>query len=300
MMPKMDGYEFTLPKDYDLTYGDNIGPVVFKENIFQMRMSVLDDSYENVMKRSEELTQAMVDAGGTIVQDVKEIEDDGRKYAYYKATLQDDSMFVIYTATPDGSQRFAGQIVLLGEQTSDEFIIEMFSEITANSKKTEKKDSTKDDIVVERAKKKPSSIERTWIEENTIEFGKSKLTYQIPNNFFLEDEYEGSDYASQRYCMYEPYVNVECSLFENSWYENAQDYITKNKHLENAKVQTMNIEGKDVYYIEESFLHDGKEYQQIYAGYDVGDQSFFVVEGYDFNEESELTIDLIRDFLLME
>lgn len=296
----LDGYEFTVPGDYNLTYTDATGTVVFKEDVFQMKMAVVDNSYEEVMENPEELTQAIVDAGGSIVQDMKESEVDGKKYGYYRATLQEDLMLVIYTGAPDEGQRIAGQIVLMEENVSDEDMLEMFADIAAKAEKTDKENSTKDDIVVEMAEKKPSSIDREWIAESSMQFGEAKINHKIPENFFLEDAYEGSEYVTERYCMVEPYVTVTRSLFDSPWYENAEDYITRNKHLDNTKVQTMDVEGNKVYYIVESFLNGEKEYQQIYAGCDVGEQQFYVAEVYVIGNEIELTVDLIREFLILE
>lgn len=296
----LDGYEFAVPGDYDLTYTDATGTVVLKENVFQMKMAVVDNPYEEVMKNPQDFTQTTVDAGGSIVQDMTETEVDGNPYAYYRATLQGDAMLVIYTAAPDETQRIAGQIVLQGENVSDEDMLQMFAGIADSAEKTDKANSTKDDIVVEMAEKKPSSIEREWIGESGMEFGKAKATHKVPENFYLEDRYEGSEHTAERYTMSDPYISVTCSLFDIPWYENVEAYIEESKHLDDTKVKTMNIEGNKVYYIVESFMNDEDEYQQIYAGCDLGEEQFYVVEAYVIDEDMELTMDTIREFLVIE
>ena len=295
-----NGYELIVPSEYELTYTDETGIVVCEDSVFQMKIGIVDSAYEEVMNNPEEFTKVTVDAGGSIVQDMKETEMDGKKYAYYRATLESDEMLVIYTTAPDKSQRIAGQIVMQGENVSDEDMLQMFASITSSATATDKADSTKDDIVAEMAEKKPSSISKEWIERSTMEFGGAKTTHKIPENFYLEDSYEGSEYAAERYTMTDPYVSVTCTLFDIPWYANVESYIEDSKHLDDTKMKTMTIDGNKVYYIIESFMNDEDEYQQIYAGCDLGEHQFYVVDAYVIGEDMELTMDTIREFLVLE
>lgn len=295
-----NGYRFSVPGKYELTYADKAGVVVLEENVFQMKLGVVDSAYEEVMNSPEEFTKVTVDAGGTIVQDMKETDIDGKKYAYYRATLQNEELLVIYTAAPDEGGRIAGQIALLGENVPDEDMLQMFASVASNAEATDQGDSTKDDIVVEMAEKKPSAIEMEWIGESAMEFGGVKTTHKIPENFYLEDSYEGSEYAAERYTMTDPYISVTCALYDIPWYANVESYIHESKHLDDTKIKTMKIEGHKVYYIEESFMNDEDEYQQIYAGIDLGEHQFYVVEAYVIGEDMELTTDVIREFLILE
>lgn len=294
------GYEFTVPGQYELVYADKAGVVVFQESVFQMKMGVSDGTYEEVISGPEEFTQVTVDAGGVIEQDIKETELDGKQYAYYCAKLQDENMLVIYTAAPDEGKRIAGQIVLQGEDVADEDMMQMFASIAGSAVSTDKADSTKDDIVVEMAEKKPSSVSQEWIEESAMEFGGVKTTHKIPENFYLEDSYEGSEYAAERYTMMDPYISVTCMLYDIPWYANVESYIEDSKHLDDSKVKTMTIDGNKVYYIVESFKNDEDEYQQIYAGCDLGEHQFYVVDAYVIGEDMELSMDTIQKFLVLE
>ncbi|MBO5088879.1 MAG: hypothetical protein J6C01_09400, partial [Lachnospiraceae bacterium] len=128
-----DGYEFTVPGMYDLTHTEETGVVVYDEDRFQMKIRVTEGSYEEVMSNPEEFTKAIVDAEGTIEQDMKETGMDGKKYAYYRANLQDQAMLVIYTAAPEEGKRIAGQIALLEENVVDEGMLQMFSFIASSA-----------------------------------------------------------------------------------------------------------------------------------------------------------------------
>ncbi len=294
------GYAFTVPGVYELTYTDATGAVVLEENVFQMKLGVVDSAYKEVMNSPEEFTKVTVDAGGTIVQDMTETDMDGKKYAYYRATLQNEELLVIYTAAPDEGRRIAGQIALLGENVSDEDMLQMFASVAGSAEATDQADSTKDDIVVEMAEKKPSSIEMEWIAESTMQFGRAKITHKVPENFYMEDTYEGLEYMTERYYMPEPYISVTCYLYDIPWYTNVEGYIEENKHLDDTKIQTMKIDDKKVYYVVETIMNDDKMLQQIYAGYDLGEQQFYVIDAYVIGEDIELTMDTIREFLVIE
>lgn len=294
------GYEFTVPGMYDLTHTEETGVVVYDEDAFQMKIGVVEGFYEEVVSNPEKFTKAIVDAEGTIEQDMKETGLDGKKYAYYRANLQGEAMLVIYTAAPEEGKRIAGQIALLGENVTDEGMLQMFSFIASSAIETDKEDSTKDDIVVEMAEKKPSSIEMKWIAESTMEFGDAKVTHKVPESFYIEDTYEGLEYVTERYYIPEPYVSVTCSLYDIPWYENVESYIEEYKHYNDTKIQTMKIEGKKVYYTVETVMNDDKMYQQIYAGCDLGEQQFYVIDAYVIGEDIELTMDMIQDFLVIE
>ncbi len=208
-------------------------------------------------------------------------------------------MLVVYTAAPDAGQRIAGQIVLQTEEISRDDIIKMFANIAGSAVKTDKADSTKDDIVVEMADKKPSTVTREWKGSSSMQFGELKITHSVPENFYPDDSYDGMEYTAESYSTNKPYVDVKCSLFDIPWYANVESYIEENKHLNNTKVQTMNIDGKKVYYVIESFMNEDKTHQQIYAGFDLGKNQFYLVQAYAVGEDVELTMDTIREFLFV-
>ncbi len=96
-----DGYQFTVPGIYDMVCADSIDVVIYVTDVFQMKIAVVDGSYDTVMENPDELSQALVDAGGTVTQEVQEMELLGTRYAYYKGEMSGDSMFVVYTAAPE-------------------------------------------------------------------------------------------------------------------------------------------------------------------------------------------------------
>lgn len=292
------GYEFTVPGDYGLMYTDLTGTIVYMDDVFQMRMAIVDTSYEEVMKNPEDLTQGSVDAGATILQEVQEQELNGKKYAYYRADLDGGTLFVVYTAAPSGDKRLAGQIALEKEDVSDEDMLQMFSSIAGSAVETDQADSTMDDIVVQMAAKTQNEIHGEQREESSMQFGGAAITHKVAEGFWFADSFEGLEYAAERYYAEDPYIDVTCYLFEIPWYEGVEGYIEESKHLDDTKTETVEIEGKKVYYIVEQYKNGEKEYQDIYAGFDLGEQQFYVIHAYVSNEDMKLTIDTIREFLV--
>lgn len=293
-----DGYVFTVPAEYDLTYTDLTGTIVYKDTVFQMKTVIVDTSYEEMMKNPELLTQGSVDAGGTILQDIQETEVDGKKYAYYRADLDGDQLFVVYTAAPDGGKRIAGQIALEQADVSDEDMLKMFASIAGGAVKTDQPDSTLDDIVVQMAAKTQNEIHGEQKEKSSMQFGGATITHKVAEGFWFADSFEGSEYVAERYYSEEPHIDITCYLFEIPWYEGVEGYIEESKHLDDTKTETMKIEGKKVYYIVEQYKNGEKEYQDIYAGFNLDEQQFYVIHAYVSNEDMKLTMDNIRDFLV--
>lgn len=145
----IDGFKMTIPSDYSCTYAEGIGPVVYMDDVFQMKTAILEDSMEEVLKEPSALTEKTLAAGGEVLQDVKETEIDGRQYAYFLADLQGDKCMVAYTQAADTDKRIGGQIVIESDSLTDEDLLQMFASITTTAKETDEPNSTMEDIMAQ-------------------------------------------------------------------------------------------------------------------------------------------------------
>lgn len=293
------GYEFTVPGDYDLLYNELVGTVVYMEDVFQMKTAVVDNSYEEVMKNPADLTQGSLDAGGTILQDIKETEVNGKKYAYYRVDLSGDECFVVYTAAPGADKRIAAQIALQKDNIEDEDMLQMFDSIAGSAVQTDKPDSTFDDIMEQIDAKIQSEIHGEVKEESTMKIGKQEVKHKVSSGFYTGESYEESDYVVEYYYADEPRVDVKCYLYSSGVFAGVEDYIEVSKHLEKTCIKTMEVEGHTVYYVVEEYEDDGDEIQWLYAGCDLGDGAFYVIDVYVSNEDIDLSMKTIRDFLVL-
>lgn len=155
----IDGFQFHVPADYSCFYAEGVGPVVYLDDVFQMKLGVRDNSYEESMKDPEVLMSKTIEAGGKILQDIKETELDGKKYAYFLMELSGDKCFVGFTQAADTDRRFGGQIVIQSDNLTDEDLLHIFADITSTAKITDEPDSTKDDIVNQSANRNLSDME---------------------------------------------------------------------------------------------------------------------------------------------
>lgn len=155
----IDGFQFHVPADYSCFYAEGVGPVVYLDDVFQMKLGVRDNSYEESMKAPEVLMSKTIEAGGKILQDIKETELDGKKYAYFLMELSGDKCFVGFTQAADTDRRFGGQIVIQSDNLTDEDLLHIFADITSTAKITDEPDSTKDDIVNQSANRNLSDME---------------------------------------------------------------------------------------------------------------------------------------------
>ncbi len=295
----LNGYEFTVPEDYEVLYVDTFGVIVYMSDVFQMKTKVIDESFETFVKNPTEVTQASVDAGGTILQDVKEVDLNGKKYAYFRVDLSGDECFVVHTATPDNEKRIAAQIALQTDVT-DEDMLQMFSSIAESATKTDKPDSTDGDIVEQTAAKNQNEIHGEMQTEGTVEFNGTKVTHYLPEGYYLSLNDTTDSYSMNCYYTIEPRVDVECSIYDSQWFGGIEGYIEMSQYLDDSVVETMEIEGNTVYYVVESFMDDGSKVQKIYAGIDLNDKAFYVVEAYVVDEDIELTMDILREFLVFK
>ncbi len=293
------GYEFTVPGEYDMFYNEMIGPVVYMDDVFQMKTAVVETSYEEVMKDPASLTEKSVEAGGEILQDIKESEVNGKKYAYFRVDLSGEECFVVYTATPDNKKRIGAQIAIEKDGLSDEDMLQVFSTIAGSAVETNKADSTYDDIDAQLAERTKSEIYGEAKEESTLKFGGKEVTFRVPEGFYSEDAYEGSDYMTERFCTADPRMETQCYFYESEWFDGVKGYLEASITLDDTKIESMEIEGKTIYYIIEKYMHDDSEVQRLYAGCDLGEKNFYVIDALVIDEDIDLSMETIREFLLV-
>lgn len=293
-----DGYQFTVPGIYDMVYADSIDVVIYVTDVFQMKIAVVDGSYDTVMENPDELSQALVDAGGTVTQEVQEMELLGTRYAYYKGEMSGDSMFVVYTAAPEVDYRIGGQIVLKTSELTDEEILYIFAAISVTAEKTDLPDSTQYDVEAQLQNRSKSASYGETKEKSTIQLGSISVTHKVPDGFYANEGYDDTDYVVECFYSVDPRVEVNCALYSKEWYGSVEDYIDANRHLDSSEVETMDIEGLSVSYIVEKYSSGDKEYQHVYAGADLGDE-LYCVDAYVSDEDIDLSMETVRDFFIL-
>lgn len=299
----IDGFQFHVPADYDCFYAYDIGPVVYLDGIFQMKTAVRDGSYEDSMKNPSALTEKTVEAGGKILQDIKETELDGKKYAYFLMELAGDKCFVGYTQAADTDKRLGGQIVIESEHLTDEDLLHIFANVAATAQVTDKPDSTYDDIVAQVVGQSVSPGERK--EESKLYADGVCVTFCVPKYFYSQggDDEEAPD--TECFLSEDLAVSADCLLgTADEFVENARaaveiEYDFLNDSVKDgAEIQTVQINGNTCYYYLVRYHYNDADYQKLYAACDVGENAYFAVSASVIDEDIELSLDTVREFFV--
>lgn len=301
------GYRFTLSSAYSCFYAEEIGPVIYMDNFFQMRLGIRQDSYEEAMENPESLTEKTVAAGGEILQDLKEASVDGKSYAYFRMELYGAQCFVVYTALPEGEKQLAGQIMIESDELTDADFLNIFADIAVTAEATDGPDSTMEDIVeqmAERADAAPGERKENGI----LRFDEETVIFGVPENFYSMGIAETDIYSEETFLTGDFAVMADCYLWsakaETSYYKSAEEYISMewNNLYDNVKneveIQTMEIEGKQCYYIAAHYQFDGRDYQHVYAACDVGKYGIYTVLARAVDQDTELSMEILRDFFV--
>lgn len=294
----IDGYKMIIPFDFGCTYVEGTGPVIYKDDIFQMKIVAKEGSLDEIAKNPDSLTDKMIEAGGTILQNVEETVLIGKKYVYYKADLMGNKTFVIYTG--DNHNHFGGHIVVESEELSDEDLINIFAGIISTAQKTDEPDSISEDIL-KQIQLQDIGEAKT---ESSLSFGGETVNFKVPQGFYSQDCYDTASYKTEMF-MTTDFVNVQCylrSINAESAYSGAVDYlmVTLDFQMENVKketqIETMEIEGNTCYFIDIHYEFDGSDFQKVYAACDYGKTGLFVVEAEAVNIEENISMETLKGF----
>ncbi|MCM1158051.1 MAG: hypothetical protein NC300_05320 [Bacteroidales bacterium] len=296
------GFKLHILSDYGCFYSDEIGPVVYMDDVFQMKTGVQDGSYEDTMKNPESLTEKTIAAGGEILQDVQEKELDGKKYAYFRMKLYDDESFVVYTQAADTDRRLAGQLIVESDGLTDEDLLNVFASIASSAEVTDEPDSSREDIDGQITSADMGEAK----EESRMAFKSDTVTFRVPKGFYSQYTDQTDSYVSEEFVS-EGYVfTVNCFLESNEDFANAKTYIEfeadtlQSLAKQTVEVKTEEVNGNIFYYVIAQYTNDETQYQRIYAACDISASSFYLIEANSVDEKEELTMDKIREFFLVK
>ena len=304
----IDGFQFYVPADYNCFYAEGVGPVVYLDDVFQMKTAVGHDSYEESMKDPEALMSKAIEAGGEILQAIKETELDGKKYAYFLVDLSGSKCFVGYTQAADTDKRLGGQIVIESDSLTDEDLLHIFADITSTAQATDEPNSTLDDIVEQSVKANRFASMGEKKEESTLSLAGETITFLVPEGFYSQGAYDWESSKSESFASEGYAIDVDCSLnATDAFVESAMAYIEIQQDWmldsikDQIKIQTMDIEGNTCYYIVAHYDFEGRDHQQIYAACDVGEgNAYYSVKASVIDEEVELSMETIKDFFIFK
>lgn len=291
----LKGYEFQIPVEYGCMIAEGVGPVIYMSDIFQLRLRVDDLSYEEYTKDPEHAMQNARDAGGEITKEVAEVEINGRKIAWFRTTLLDDDMVVMWSEA-DKNRMFSGQMVIFSQDIGEEDFLHVFAQIIGSAEKTDKPDSTEEDLLAW----EPQINVGERRSQGSITTDDFTVTFPVPEGFYAQtDEVyvsEEKDYYSDDY-MTNDYVSVSCRVTKD-FFEDARSVISDDWNYDNAKIKTMEAGGRTYYYAISEKDIDGKQVQYVTAACGLSESGWiYSVEATVTDYERSLTLDDIKGFL---
>lgn len=290
------GFRVQVPGEYGCFIDDTRGPIVYRDDLFVLMLLVRDGSYDEKMKEPEALMDGAKDSGGKITKEIEEIEIDGKPYAYFTYTNNEDDFIVVYTAAADSDKRLCAQILLKSEEVSDKEILKRWAAMASTAVETGEPDTTQEDLdEIQRI----SNIGEKK-EESTLEYDGVTVQFKVEPGFYSTYAESDDYWAVEEFLDSEFYVEVDCNLESDIYGKGAEYYIqieADDTENENAMVDSVKVGDHTFYYMEVCYTDDGDEFQQIEAVCDIGDGYFFRVSLCAINYEKEIHLEDIKTFL---
>nr|MBQ8253418.1 hypothetical protein [Lachnospiraceae bacterium] len=298
------GFKVVIPEDYGCFYAEGIGPVIYMDDVFQMKLKVIDGTYEEAAANPDKLMSGTTDAGGTILQEVKEKEIDRKKYLYYIMELADQECYVVYTQAADSEKRIAGQIAIESGNVTEEDILQMFAEIVGSAVETDEADT--DEAALDEMK---AAANRGEVKtESTLSLTDCSVTFRVPEGYYGQGQFALDDTVSE-YFLSEDYAieaTVGIHIPEDDGYETAEQYTAlmfdwmSEDVQKDFSVQEMQVEGTTYYYYNVSYEDEGHTYKEMFFAADVENGGIYSVKAEATDESVVLTEEAVKEFLVLD
>lgn len=291
----VDGFKMMVPIEYNCLYTEEVGVVVYMDDVFHMKLAVSDKGYDVIKADPEMITEKAVAAGGEILQDVKFEEIDGKEYVYYLLHLEGSDCFVAYTQAVDQDKCVACQMVIEKED-----LLNIFASVASTAVVTDEANSTQEDIHEEI--RNANFGERKT--ESSLTFEGETVTFGVPAEFYGQGTDSWGYYATEMFSTTD-YVSVDCFLYSTNTgeYDGAESYIANQMDFaseEDGAVEKMDVNGTTFYYFTEDYEYDGSRFQKIYAACNIGETGIYVVELSAIDVDREINVELIEEFLYVK
>ena len=297
------GFKMALPNDYDCFYAEGIGPVIYMDDVFQMRLKVVDGTYEEAAANPDKIMSGTTEAGGNILQEVEEQKVGDKKYLYYIMELAGQKCYVVYTQAADSEMRIAGQIAVESEKVTDEDILGMFADITAKAVATDEPDTDEETLMAMKSDAARGDVKT----ESTLSIGDCTVTFLVPGGFYGQGQYALSDTISEYFLTKDYAVEVDCCLQlpDEDGYQTAEQYVAlcfewlDEDVKKDFKVEKKEVEGQIYWFYHVNYEEDGETHKEALYATDVAGGLYSVTVNVA-EEEAELTEETIKEFLLLK
>lgn len=299
------GYEFTCPAEYGVFYSEAVGgTVVYMDDVFQLKIVPREKSYSQTLSEIDTLTEKTLAAGGTILKEPSEVTVNGTKYIYFKMDLMGDKNLVIYAPSPVDDTTFGGQFAILNDEASDEELLAVLDSIVKTAVKTDKPDSTTEDLMKRETFIAPGESK----ESSTLKYKDTTINFNIPSRFYSDYVSDGEKYVDESFLTEHAKTLLDCVFYYKDFgFANAEELvecevndinylINKDKY----KVETMTVNGRTIYYVLADYKYDDTHKKAFTGATDVKDGIYLVRASIIDEDDEDIIMDEMKTFFEIE
>lgn len=289
------GIKYTVPSDYMVVYFDDIGPVTYINNVFQMKFVKKEASFADVIADIDSLDDKAINAGGTSVIEPTTKEIGGKTFAYFVVDIDGDKTMGILTEGPDGNASIGGQVEILSKSVKYDDLLNMYASIAASASATTDADSTKEEI--------SSQIKYITGEKrknSALEYKSATVLYNVPDGFFYTAETTGVTSGTQFFesADMSVFVSIEEKAFPEDTAENSIDVMVE--YEENTVKQVEEVNGKTAYICINHYTGDsGKVFYNLTCKMDINDEYTYAISA-DCVDKGDISFETVRKFCEFE
>lgn len=302
----IDGFEFTCPSKYDITYFENVGPTVYLDDVFQMKIVVKDGSNSEIIKDKDQLTKKTIDAGGKILKEVSEANINGRTYTYFKMELGGEKYVVAFAPAPGDQKRFGGQIYMDNENLSDETFLEIFDDIVTSAVETKKPNSTLDDIFRRDVFIAPGEEKQS----STLTFKGKTISFNVPKGFYSTYVGDVDSFITESFSTEHISIVADVMFYpEDIGFNGIDSYLeafideqkVASNGTSNPKIESKIINSNEVKYVLSSYEKEGSINKFFLGAIELDNKGMFVIKGSAFDsEDTDMNFSTFEQFFEIE
>lgn len=285
-----NGVRFEIPKEYEITLSEEEKSVYMHDEDyrFEFVMLVQDGVFEDSLEDPDRLMDKAKKEDITIDKSVTIVEINGKQYAYFTYTYNDNSSTNTLIFTSLGENKKLGINLVRYADISEEDIVRQLDIFLSTAKETEQPDTTIADLAKQddkMLKDAPGEL----LESVKYEVQDKSLTTNVADGYYLVYDHASEETAGMLFSNLEETIDVSTMYFAENYYDKAEDYVEEQlsmidesdpdySEVSISKIRSITIGGLHVAYGDVSFVYDGNENSHLYAATILDDNSLYTMD----------------------
>lgn len=299
----LSGMKFFIPEGFKCYPHEESGMLIYREDAV-IWLGVLEDSYEELQKKKEELIPQAEDKGYTCIAPVEEYQTEQRCYLYFVIDNDERTQYIIYS--PAGADSHFGIIVDAPDWAKEE-VMKVVDTVVGAAQETEMEDTSVYDLLLIH----PDPVERKFSSEGVLQNEQENtiISFQIPEGFYADEGYKDTEIIgnSKSFTDYDAKIFVTVSLIADEESIGAENYIRRQSLFfasTDLGITQAVMNGKTVYYFSENhaeiYENFQEQYYNFYAVIDLEHGQLYKLNGFSLSNPNALEPETYEEFLTIE